>query len=53
MKQHHRKPDKRTRTLQVQDLAAVRGGDNGVIHLDVIVGGGVSPHDDGVVHSRN
>lgn len=39
--------------LQARDLASVRGGDGGVIHANAIVGGGISPHDDGVVHSRN
>ena len=38
--------------VQAPDLASVRGGDNGVIssrNLHV----GISPHDDGVIHSRN
>ncbi len=45
------KPARRTPILSVQEFAAVRGGENGVIHLDAIVGGG-SPRDNGVIHMQ-
>ncbi len=38
------------RTLQPRDLAAARGGDNGVIHVEVIGEGSVSTNDNGVLH---
>jgi hypothetical protein len=38
------------RQLQAQDLARVRGGDNGVLHMLTVVGGGVSTNDNGVIH---
>jgi len=39
MKKNRPKPARQTRTLQPQDLAAVRGGDNGTIHVNVVGGG--------------
>jgi hypothetical protein len=60
MKKPPRKTGDRSLSLRAHDLAAVRGGDGGVIHSNAIVGGGraivgggISPQDDGVVHSRN
>ena len=40
MKKAHKKIGNRWQQLQAQDLAAVRGGDGGVIHANAIVGGG-------------
>jgi hypothetical protein len=50
MKKTSQKTRVRSPQLQPQDLAAVRGGENGVIHAQVTVGGGISPHDNGVIH---
>jgi hypothetical protein len=41
----------RSRGLQAQDLAQVRGGDDGVIHAQVT--GGRAPNDNGVIHVQN
>ena len=49
MKRNDKKLSRRPRSLQARDLAAVRGGDNGLLHMDVIVGGGL-PNDNGVIH---
>ena len=60
---NRRKPSVRQHQLQPQDLATVRGGSNGVIHSDAIVGGGkaivgggvardngvIQMHDEGVI----
>jgi hypothetical protein len=43
----------RSPQLQAQDLASVRGGDNGVIHGNATVGGGIGAHDNGVITSSN
>jgi hypothetical protein len=37
--------------LQARDLAQVRGGDNGVLHMQVV--GGPAPNDNGVIHMQN
>jgi len=50
MKKSHQKPARQTRALQPQDLAAVRGGDNGTIHVNVVGGGKVIADDNGVLH---
>ena len=53
MKKNHQQPVRQTRTLQAQDLASVRGGDNGVLHMDAIVGGGkVIANENGVLHMQ-
>jgi len=49
MKKNRQKTGNQTRSLRAHDLVSVRGGDNGVIHLDVTVGGG-APRDNGVIH---
>jgi len=53
MKKNRQKTNHRTRSLQVKDLAAVRGGDGGVIHANAIVGGGkIIADDNGVLHMQ-
>ena len=52
MKKPSQKPRARSLELAAQDLAAIRGGDNGVIHMEHI-GTGPLPADNGVVHSRD
>jgi hypothetical protein len=48
MKKNRQNTGNQTRSLQAQDLSAVRGGDNGVIHMQAIVGGGRA-NDNGVI----
>ena len=50
MKKNRQKTGDRTPTLQAQDLAAVRGGDNGTIHVDVEVVGKATADENGVIH---
>jgi hypothetical protein len=54
MKKNRQKASTRTpivdRQLHAHDLARVRGGDNGVLHMQGVVGGGVSTNDNGVIH---
>jgi len=52
MKKNREKPARQTRTLQAPDLAAVRGGDNGVIHIEVVGGGKPIADDNGVIHMQ-
>ena len=48
MKKPHKKTADRPQTLRIRDLASVRGGENGVIHMQVAAGG--LPRDNGVIH---
>jgi hypothetical protein len=52
----NRKPSSKAlivdRQLQAQGLALVRGGDNGVLHMQTVVGGGVSANENGVIHAQ-
>lgn len=52
MKKPQQKPRARSPHLNAQDLAEVRGGENGVIVVNVVVGGGVAA-DNGVISSHN
>ncbi len=47
MKKNRQKTVNRTHTLQPQDLASARGGENGVIHMQVVAG---MSRDNGVLH---
>ena len=51
MQRNRPKQAPQTRTLRPQDLASVRGGTNGVINMDAIVGGGVA-RDNGVIQLK-
>jgi hypothetical protein len=51
-KNRHNKAQIVGRERPAQDLALVRGGDNGVIHMQNVVRGGISPNDDGVIHAQ-
>lgn len=53
MKKQRQKTGNQTRSLRAQDLAAIRGGGNGVISADGISGGGIAPYDNGVISSRD
>jgi hypothetical protein len=58
MKKSRQKTGNQTRSLRAQDLSSVSGGDIWLNHATArggkaIVVGGVSPHDDGVISSRN
>ena len=54
MKQSQQKTRTRSRSLQTQQLAAVRGGSDGVIHAQIVVGGrGLGAHDNGVIHTQD
>lgn len=53
MKKPGQKTPCRMQRLQPQDLAAVRGGDNGTLHMDTTIGGGgAAPSDNGVIHMQ-
>jgi hypothetical protein len=52
MKKNRQKTGDRSLSLRARDLASVRGGQDGVLH-DQAIGGGVSPHDDGVISARS
>lgn len=49
MKKPAQKTTKRLRRLQAEDLAAVSGGDDGVIHVQKLAEG-ATPNDNGVIH---
>jgi hypothetical protein len=54
MKKHRQKASSKAPILdrqpQAQDLVRVRGGENGVIHMDAVDRGRVSTNDNGVIH---
>jgi len=53
MKKPHKKTADRPQALRIRDLATVRGGDNGLLHMDAIVGGGkVIADENGVIHMQ-
>ena len=52
MKKHHEKRGNRPQSLSAQDRASVRGGQDGVIHAQITVGGGIGAHDNGVINSN-
>ena len=47
MKKQRQKTSSAPRGLGARDLAAVRGGENGVIHMQTIA---VAPRENGVIH---
>ena len=53
MKESQQKTRTRSRPLRTQQLAAVRGGTDGVIHAQIVVVGGLGAHDNGVIHTQD
>ncbi|HEX3763809.1 MAG TPA: serine hydrolase [Kofleriaceae bacterium] len=50
MKKSRQRTESRPRSLQSQDLASIRGGDNGVLHMQLVPAGPPVPNDNGVLH---